>query len=49
MQNVMVPKKTPVTNPIPIEAKHIPKAVLAGISVFVYARRSVFPLLTLAA
>lgn len=43
----MIPNKTPVTNPIPIEAKQIPKAALVGRSVFLYARRSVVPLLTL--
>jgi hypothetical protein len=46
---MIIPKKTPVTKPIPIEAKQIPRAALVGISVFVYFRRSVFPLLTLAA
>lgn len=45
----MIPKITPVTNPIPIEAKHIPKEALVDISVWVYFKRSVVPLLTLAA
>lgn len=43
-----MPNITPVINPIPIEAKQTAKGAPVGMSLFVYVKRSVVPLLTLA-